>query len=150
MSAANTYSIELSVPIEAPRDQVWQTLVGEINQWWRPEYHVANTPSTMAIESWLGGRLYEDCGGGNGLVWASVTAFEPPTRLILSGMVTPPFGGPANSLMTIILMTDGPERCVVHIINTLVGTVDEVDIQTKWNTLFSQGLKQYLEAKQPA
>jgi hypothetical protein len=104
----------------------------------------------MKLEPWLGGRLYEDCGGGGGVVWGTVMAFEAPSRLIISGMVAPPIGGPATSLLTVILLTDGPERTMVQISDNVIGVVDEGQVQDGWREIFENGLKSYCEAHSPA
>jgi len=64
----------------------------------------------MVFEVKPGGRLYEDAGGGNGLVWYQVIALDAPNSISLAGFIAPPFGGPATSLLRIVFSAKGKSR----------------------------------------
>jgi uncharacterized protein YndB with AHSA1/START domain len=88
--------IELELEIRAPVGDVWRALVEETGRWWRRDFLTSDQARAFVIEPVLGGKMYEDWGGGAGVVWATVTALQAPTRLELAGVSSPAWGGPST------------------------------------------------------
>lgn len=65
-------SYEFEVVIAAQPARVWEALVTESAAWWPKDFHKSERAQRFVIEPVLGGRAYEDFGGGDGLVWYSV------------------------------------------------------------------------------
>jgi hypothetical protein len=57
----------------------------------------------FVVEQKLGGRVFEDVGGGDGLFWYTVIGLEAGRELILAGRLLPPFGGPATTALRLTL-----------------------------------------------
>lgn len=64
------------------------------------DFYATESPKRIAFEAKPGGRLYEDAGDGNGLVWYHVIALDAPNSVSLSGFIAPPFGCLGDSSAT--------------------------------------------------
>src|SRR5438067_438683 len=83
--------LDLEVPIGAPPERVWQALVRDVANWWRPDFYCLPNPREFILEAKAGGRGYEFNGEGAELLWFTVVAVEPPHALELVGHLTPRF-----------------------------------------------------------
>lgn len=136
---------ELEIPIQATRQRVWEALTQETSKWW--SFYTNNAAKQFIIEPKLGGRVYEDWGNGSGVLWFTVLAVDPPSSLSMTGLVTPAWGGPAESFVQFTLKASG-KQTILQISNTVFGKVlDEKQSQAKegWKMLLDDGLKQYVE-----
>jgi uncharacterized protein YndB with AHSA1/START domain len=139
--------VELELTIEAPRERVWTALVQEMGAWWRKDFYCAGG-KRFVMEPFVGGRVYEDAGDGNGLHWYTVTVLSAPRLLALSGQLAPPWGGPAVSFVRIELEAAG-ERTRLRLSDSLFGVVDEgshASISEGWRLLIGEGLKPHAES----
>ena len=82
-------AVRRSVTVECSVEHAWTTFTERIDEWWPLETHSIQAdegrgrPRTVAFEGGPGGRLYELTADGEELAWASITAWEPPSRLVL-------------------------------------------------------------------
>jgi DNA-binding transcriptional ArsR family regulator/uncharacterized protein YndB with AHSA1/START domain len=74
--------IETEVRLAAPRERVFEAITVRFGEWWPHRIHEG---ATVIFEPRLGGRCYEEWGGGAGALYAEVTHLEPPSRLCLRG-----------------------------------------------------------------
>ena len=131
----------------APED-VWKYFTEDIDSWWPLDFRAAPSPQRMVLEVKLGGRLYEDAGDGNGLVWYHVIALDAPRSIVLSGFVAPPFGGPATSLLRIVFSARSETATVMEMCDSMFGCLGDTAATAQgWRTLFAQGFKSSFEAK---
>ncbi len=91
----------LTLEIARPQAAVWKAFTDDIQSWWPKDFYASDSPQRMIFEVKPGGRLYEDSGNGNGLVWYHVIALNAPNSITMSGFIAPPFGGPATSLLNV-------------------------------------------------
>jgi DNA-binding transcriptional ArsR family regulator/uncharacterized protein YndB with AHSA1/START domain len=148
-TAARVAVVELEIEIHAPRDRVWKALVSDTAAWWPRDFFAGPAPKSFVIEPKLGGRMYEDWGGGNGLVWAFVIGIEAPRLLVMQGHLSTPFGGPSTAYHTFTLDENGSGATVLRITDGVHGNVDHKKAaQTKegWEAIFGGGLKAWVEA----
>ncbi len=82
MGGPELYEIEFACELEAPPGRVFSALTAEIGRWWD---HRFREGSTVGFEPRIGGRFYEDWGGGSAALYATVTFIDPPRRLRLEG-----------------------------------------------------------------
>lgn len=75
----------------------WEFCFNQINGWWPKSHFTSEKTERFIIETFLGGRAYEDCGEGTGLVWGDVIGVDYPKSLQIRGNLTKEFGGPAIS-----------------------------------------------------
>ena len=59
----------LTLEIARPQAAVWKAFTDDIQSWWPKDFYATDSPQRMILEVKPGGRLYEDSGNGNGLVW---------------------------------------------------------------------------------
>lgn len=140
------HTVELEVQIDAEPARVWQSLTEQTTEWWSKDFCVGKAHG-FHIEARLGGRMYEDWGDGEGLIWAQVTGLRSPELLQLSGELTKDFGGPARTMTAFKLRAEG-EGTVVSLSETVFGAVGHKIAQSLregWTMILADGLKAYVE-----
>lgn len=75
--------------IDAPRDEVWQSAIAEISQWWSSDHTVSGEASRLRIDARPQGCFCEDLGEGAGVVHMTVTTHSPTAMLRLTGGLGP-------------------------------------------------------------
>lgn len=140
-------NVELAIDIAAAPRRVWKALFAEISDWWLKDFY-AGPATAFVFEAKLGGRLYEDWGDGNGLVWYTVTGIERNRSVLLQGWLTSAFGGPATTLLEIKLHAKG-KSTHLELSDTVFGNVGEskrAQTEAGWRMLLVDGLKRHVEA----
>lgn len=138
-------SYELEIVIAAPPAHVWQALVLETSAWWPKEFYTSARAQRFVIEPVLGGRVYEDFGGGDGLVWYSVIGVEAGQGLILAGHLLPPFGGPAVTALRLSLSANA-KGTLLHVQDDRFGALGGESPVDGWRLVFDTGLRQHIES----
>jgi hypothetical protein len=105
----------LTLEIARPQAAVWKAFTGEVQSWWPKDFYATDSPQRMILEVKPGGRLYEDSGNGNGLVWYQVIALNAPNSITMSGFIAPPFGGPATSLLNVTFSAKDKSATVMEV-----------------------------------
>jgi len=144
-----TLDIKLEVEIARPAEVVWKSLTGGIGEWWPKAFYVGATPKRFAIEPQVGGRVFEDWGGGEGALFGTVTAFEENRMLQWAGDMSAEFGGPARSVTTFRLKP-GPDGAttVVSFRDTPFGLLSDgamKGLEQGWQFLLNGCFKPFLE-----
>jgi uncharacterized protein YndB with AHSA1/START domain len=138
----------LTLEIAKPHAAVWQAFTDEIHSWWPKDFFATETPQRMVFEVKPGGRLYEDAGDGNGLVWYHVIALDAPHSISLAGFVAPPFGGPATSLLRVMFSAQGKSATVMEVTDSTFGCLGDLATTAEgWRQLFENGFKTWIERK---
>lgn len=140
--------IELEIPIKAKPTRVWQALVEETTRWWHKDFYTNTAAKGFVIEPRLGGSVFEDWGDGSGQIWYSVIGIDPPNLLMLQGLLSPAFGGPATTLLQLDLKGTG-KTTILRLSDTIFGRVgDEKLTQTRegWTMLLDAGLRAHVES----
>lgn len=81
--SAATHRLTLEIAKSHPA--VWEGFTRGVHLWWPKDFYATESPKRIVFEVKPGGRLYEDAGDGNGLVWYSVIAVDAPNAITLSG-----------------------------------------------------------------
>lgn len=141
--------VELEIRIEAPPERVWRALVEETGRWWPRDFY-AGPGESFVLEPRLGGRMYEDWGNGAGATWYTVTEIQPAKSLGLSGTMPAAFGGPALSLLRLVLRPEGPngKATVLELTDSEFRLATEsarASLDEGWRLLFEQAFKRYVE-----
>lgn len=138
----------LSLEIAQPQALVWRAFTDEIHSWWPPDFYATATPHRIIFEAKPGGRLYEDAGRGNGLVWYHVAAIDAPNSVVLHGVIAPPFGGPATSLLRIEFTARGKSATAMEVTDSTFGCLGDPDATAEgWRLIFEDGFKAWVERK---
>lgn len=144
----STVNIKLSVSIKAPQDHVWKCLLHDINKWWPRDFYTSTKTQKFLLEPKVGGRMYEDYGNDEGLLWAKVIVLEAPHNLELKGHLTPQFGGPAVSFLKLTL-THRDGITTLELTDTVMGVVNESNVnslESGWQSLFGEAFKEYAQS----
>jgi DNA-binding transcriptional ArsR family regulator len=147
--AIGVVHVELEIRIAAPPERVWQALTAEIGRWWPQDFYAGANAKDFILEARLGGRMYEDWGIEAGALWYLVTEIDPPRSLGLSGHMPAAFGGPATSLVRIVLQPDG-EATLFQLADSEFRRPTETSrasLEEGWRALFEKAFKTYVEAK---
>ena len=138
--------VEMEIPINARKAKVWKALIDDTTLWWPKNFYTSPKAKGFYIEPKLGGRMYEDWGGGNGLIWYTVFAIDAPDVIHLSGCMTPPYGPSHNLLVLRLEEKDGVT--LVKLSDSTIGKVtDKCDKEAGWKELFEGSFKPYAESK---
>ncbi|WP_034057412.1 SRPBCC family protein [Lacinutrix jangbogonensis] len=145
---ANTITITLEIQIEANINFVWKCLIEDIGKWWRTYFYTSSKTKGFKIEPFVGGRMYEDYGGDNGLLWANVIVLDAPNNLELKGHLSPSFGGPAMNFMKLSLK-ESEGITIMTLTDTTFGNVSEStrnQLSSGWKMLYEDTFKKYVES----
>ncbi len=96
--SAHIDDLQLEIRINASNDAVWRALTDDIGTWW-PSVSFAgrggdDAQGRFMLEARPGGRMWEDWGDGNGLLWGTVINITHGARLDIVGTTGPEWGGP--------------------------------------------------------
>lgn len=145
----HSFQIELEVPIQAPIAFVWDCLIHDIHLWWRKDFYTSSKTTSFILEPFVGGRMYEDYGNKNGLLWGNVLVIDAPHTLELKGHLTPQWGGPAITFMKLTFKEDQGST-VLHLSDTTFGQVTEnskKQLEEGWKMIYADAFKGYVEGK---
>jgi hypothetical protein len=139
------YAVRIS--LEATSSRVWRAITDEVNEWWLPSFHVLGAGSQLQLEPHAGGRLFESFENRE-LLWYSVLAIEPENALTLVGHLSPEYGGPATTILTLKLIEE-EETTLLVASDSVYGQISDgmvESLQSGWLDLFTNGLKVHVEA----
>jgi uncharacterized protein YndB with AHSA1/START domain len=77
-----TMNITEEIHVKAPLDVTFDTLLEQLGPFMTG---AENSPMSLKIEPWPGGRWYRDLGDNNGHLWGHVQAIKRPTLLEIYG-----------------------------------------------------------------
>jgi uncharacterized protein YndB with AHSA1/START domain len=91
-------TIRKTVTVAAPLERAFEVFTERLGTWWPfAAYSIGGERTqTAVVEGREGGRMYEVIEGGEEAYWATVTAWEPPHRLVLSWKVNPDAAAPTE------------------------------------------------------
>ena len=95
--------IEAEIQIDASPEKVFEALTTGIDAWWP---HRTAEKAKIVFEAAPGGRIYEDHGEAGHIMYGTVAAYQPPSKLI--SMAQSGWGDAAySSRNTEVLESDG-------------------------------------------
>ena len=91
MTSTAVEPVRNSVHIGSSQAHAFETFTGRLAEWWPLATHSIGLEDALdaRLERWEGGRLYERMRDGTEAVWAQVTTWDPPQRLVLRWKVNP-------------------------------------------------------------
>jgi len=144
-------NVTVETVIAARPETVWRALTEDIGAWWPAAFFTGGDEATrrFLLEAQPGGRMFEDWGDDQGLLWAIVNTVQRPSLLQIWGMAFPGWGGPGASLGSFHLEADG-DRTRLRFTESTFGKVTEAHLQEKekgWTFLFDLALKAHVEGR---
>ena len=144
--------IQQEIEINAPAAKVWNSLTTEIAAWWPKDFYVGPTPRRFVVEPRVGGRVYEDWGDDQGVLWATVLVYQKGVLLQWAGDLSAVFGGPARSITSFKLVSE-EEKTRVMFRDCPYGALSEgtvKNLESGWSWLLQDCFKPFVEVgKQP-
>lgn len=148
MKSLGISQIAFEVEIRASLQDTWQGLVYEISTWWPKSNYMSPKTQGFYLEPKPGGRMYEDYGNEEGLLWGEVVVLDGPHHLEIRTHLSPQYGGPAFGFLKLILKeVEGGTQ--LSLTDVSMGTLTEKTISeltAGWRFLFAETFKQYMEA----
>lgn len=148
--ALTVSEVRCEVRIEASPAKVWETLVGDVSPWWHAAYYtnpLGPKQGGYHIEPELGGRMYEDWGAGQGLIWGTVIGLETERFLQIFGDSSAEWGGPSRNCLTLRLEPDGAATQLTFV-GSGFGRISEqtsASLDAGWQFLLEACLKRFIE-----
>ena len=77
----------LEIDLKATPQDVWDALTDDIGRWWPGPFFMCDGPGprNMSLDARPGGHMYENAGGGNGMIWGTVIHVQRGKVLELTG-----------------------------------------------------------------
>lgn len=102
-----SYEVTAEAFVLAPRAAAWTALTERTNDWWPAHFFNHPNAAAFVVEPWLGGRVYEDWGGGAGYLFGTVVVWVPGERMTWACELYPDWSGPGRSYVTFTLDDEG-------------------------------------------
>jgi uncharacterized protein YndB with AHSA1/START domain len=78
------------VVVPASADRAFEVFTAGMTRWWPPEHHIGSAPiEEVVIEPREGGRWYTRHTDGSETHTGHVSAWEPPSRLVVTWQISP-------------------------------------------------------------
>ena len=88
MTTQAELTVKKSVTVKASPDRAFEVFTAGFDTWWPRTHHIGKKPMQKAvIEPRAGGRCYAREVDGAECQWGTVTAWEPPTRLVIAWQI---------------------------------------------------------------
>jgi uncharacterized protein YndB with AHSA1/START domain len=148
-NSAEILDSHMEIRIAGSVASVWKALTDDIGAWWPDEFYAGGEPARRSykLEARPGGRMYEEWEGGGGVLWATVVAVEPSSRLQVMGTTFPNWGGPSIWFGTWELKADGAGT-ILSFSESAIGRISISGAEEKgtgWQFLFGGVLKAFVE-----
>ena len=83
-------TVQRSVTVKADLDHAFKVFTEGFDTWWPRAHHIGRKPLQKAvIEPRAGGRCYGREADGTECQWGTVTAWDPPNRLVIAWQIAP-------------------------------------------------------------
>jgi uncharacterized protein YndB with AHSA1/START domain len=118
--ATTAEPVRASVVVEAPIKRAFDVFTAGMATWWPETAHVGEADfAEMVIETQVGGHIIDRGVDGSETRWATVLAYEPPTRFTFSWNITaqwtPETDSARCSEVEIRFIPEGPDRTLVEL-----------------------------------
>ena len=149
LAPAHVAEIAFEVAIRATPHAVWQALTDDIGRWWPGPFYCGSGqgPRRFQLEARPGGRMWEDHGNGDGLLWGTIVNVKNAALLEIAGTGW----GPATWLGRFEL-TATATGTKLRFSESAFGRLDASTMQQKdkgWRFLFDGCLRAHLEGSKP-
>jgi len=139
--------VRMEVEIAADKQTVWSALTECIHEWWPKSFCTGKGPLRFVVEPFPGGRVFEDWGNNEGLLWYWVVSAEAGEHLRLAGDIFPDYGGPAR-LNTTFKFEEADGKTTVSFSEQVYGRLGSNlvnSLDDGWKRLLGKHLKGYVE-----
>jgi uncharacterized protein YndB with AHSA1/START domain len=105
----DTSPITKSISVDCTVEHAFEVFTARIAEWWPLSRHSIHKQDaeTVIVEPREGGEVYELSRSGDRAYWATITAWDPPHRMMLSWKVNPDTPAPTEIEVTFTPEPDG-------------------------------------------
>jgi hypothetical protein len=127
----------------------WEFYFNQINSWWPKEFYSSPRTKQFHIQTFIGGKVYEDYGEGDGLIWGDVIGVDYLKSLELKGNLTRNFGGPVVTFEKYQFLAENGRTKLTYTIDFLgeVKPSTVASLEEGWKNLLQVHFKKYCQSK---
>ncbi|MBZ0263468.1 SRPBCC domain-containing protein [bacterium] len=144
------FQADLSIEVAVPVEKLWYAITKGLNDWWPNSFRMGGEGTPMIFEAKVGGRVYEDWGNDEGLLWGTIYTIKSNEMLQVSGELFPPYGGPATTYNT-YKVSKTATGSKLDFSESILGAITEktaMDLEEGWTYLIKGCLKAHLEGRE--
>jgi len=138
-------AIKVSVIVPHDKSHAWEYYFNQTNGWWPKDFYPSPHTKRFIIDTYIGGKAYEDFGGVGGLIWGDVIGVDYINSLQIRGTLARAFGGPNITLEKFSFEEEDGQTTVTYTCD-FIGEVSEKTIQslqTGWESILNDHYKKY-------
>ena len=141
---------KISVSINSDIFHAWEYYFNQINGWWPEEFHTSPKTKRFRIDTFIGGKVYEDFGEGCGLVWGEVIGVDYPHSLQVKGYLTRDFGGPGMTFEKFSFQPENSGSIVTYNLDCIGDLPEKIVTSLKkgWQEILGKHFKAYCEKRE--
>jgi uncharacterized protein YndB with AHSA1/START domain len=136
-------NVEVDRVIAAEPERVFAALTNGVDVWWTIRYRQA---STVEIEPYVGGRLFERWEDGAWIRYATVTRVNPPVLLALAGPLGMTDGSVSDVAFILAGAKGGTLLTLIHHMADAESDEIEAAYREGWVAMLFDSLKPYIES----
>lgn len=143
----SSISVEIVVPVNIAH--AWEYYFNQVNSWWSKDYHTSPKTKRFIIQAYIGGKVFEDFGEGDGLIWGEVIGADYLHSLDIKGNLTRSFGGPAITFEKFLFEKVETGTKVTYTMD-LIGDINDTTIaslKSGWEEILKQKYYRYCVEK---
>jgi uncharacterized protein YndB with AHSA1/START domain len=143
---AQDLTVRKSVVVDCSPEHAFETFTDRLDTWWPFEVHKPGDamPVSATFEPRPGGRVYHTTADGKEFEWATVLAWEPPSRFVVDWHVTP--GAPSTELEVRFVAEDDRTRVELEHRGWEAYGDDATDHHASYNEGWDLVLKPFVDA----
>lgn len=138
----SSLDLRSEVDLATGRRRVFDALL-HIGAWWP---HRVRAGTALVLEPRVGGRFFENCDDGCGILLGQLSRLVPPEEFAIDGGIGMP--GPVTASWSVRLDADGHARTIVHGRVQAFGAIDDATRAAaagRWDSVYA-ALAHYLAA----
>lgn len=141
-------SFEVSVTVSHDKSHAWEYYFNQTNGWWPREYYTSAHTKRFTIDTYIGGKCYEDAGEGSGLIWGDVIGVDYTNWLLIRGNLTRDFGGPAITFEKFTFTQESKSNTTLTYSIDFIGNISPESIASLkkgWTEILQVKFKEYCD-----
>ena len=142
-------SFQVEITVQQDIAHTWEYFFNQISNWWPKTFFTSERTLRFQIETYIGGKMFEDFGEGDGLIWGHVIGVDYLHTVDVRGSLTKTFGGPAISFGKFELTAENGSTCISYSCD-FIGSIEEKTVQSieqGWQNLLEEHFKPYCQSR---
>lgn len=139
-------SFQVQVVVEHDKAHAWEFFFNQTNGWWSETMYTSEKTERFTIDTYIGGKAYEDFGEGSGLIWGEVIGVDYTNWLEMRGNLTREFGGPAITFERFEFVQDSYGHTTITYTLDLIGEASDKSVSSLkkgWEDILNNHYRPY-------